>query len=160
MNKLWIGVVAIVILVAGAFVVMSGDDTEDVAQSTANSSQQSQTQSQPTTETPSTGVERYVPYSEAALADTSDTKRVLFFHATWCSTCNAFEREIEAQGVPEGITIVKANFDSDTDLKREYGVTVQSTFVLLDDQDQSVMSWPFGQGLSGISDLYEQVQSS
>lgn len=164
--KIIIPAIIAIVVTIGAVVALSGGSDEDSTVSTpsssnsTNSSDDSAQAARPTTPTSSTGVDRYVTYSDSVLADSTDSKRVLFFHATWCTVCNAFEREIKAEGVPEGITLIKANFDNDTDLKKEYGITVQSTFVLLDENNEAVRSWPFGQGLSNIGDLYEQVQSS
>jgi thiol-disulfide isomerase/thioredoxin len=99
----------------------------------------------------------YVEYSEQALSDSSGSKRVLFFHAPWCSTCNFYEGQIEKQGVSEGITILKVDYDSESGLKQKYRVNVQSTFVLLDSDGNIEKAWPFASGLSGIQDLYDQV---
>lgn len=74
----------------------------------------------------------YVEYSEAALAD-AEGQRVLFFHASWCPTCHALEDDIEAQGVPDGITILKVDYDSNQDLRQKYGVVQQSTVVSVDE---------------------------
>ena len=54
---------------------------------------------------------------------------VLFFHAGWCPTCKRAEKNIESEAVPAGLTIVKTDFDSSDDLRQQYGVTVQHTFV-------------------------------
>ncbi len=123
-------------------------DEQDPAQSEAPDSSPAATQN--------TGT--YVDYEGVqTIADAADTKRVLFFHASWCPTCNAFEDDILDQGVPAGVTMIQANFDDDTELKQQYGVTVQSTFVLLDESGNAVETWPFGRGLSGIGDLYSQI---
>jgi thiol-disulfide isomerase/thioredoxin len=99
----------------------------------------------------------YVEYSEQALADAANSKRLVFFHAPWCSTCNFFEGQIEEKGVPADVTILKVDFDNDTDTKKKYGVTVQSTFVLLNDNGEVERTWPFAQGLSSIEDLYSEI---
>jgi len=82
---------------------------------------------------------------------------VVFFHAPWCSTCNYFEGQIEEQGVPDNVTILKVDYDSETELKKKYGVNIQSTFVQLDANGAVVKTWPFARGLSGIQDLYNQI---
>src|SRR3990167_9582475 len=33
-------------------------------------------------------------------------RRLLFFHAPWCPQCRALEKSIQAEGVPEGVTII------------------------------------------------------
>jgi thioredoxin 1 len=99
----------------------------------------------------------YVEYSEQSLTSSSNTKRVVFFHAPWCSTCNYFEGQIEEQGVPDNVTILKVDYDSETELKKKYGVNIQSTFVQLAANGAVVKTWPFARGLSGIQDLYNQI---
>ena len=99
----------------------------------------------------------YVDYSEETLASSAGQTRIVFFHAPWCSVCNFFEGQIEEQGVPETVSILKVDFDSETELKEQYGVTVQSTFVLLDTDGNVVETWPFARGLDGIQDLYDAI---
>ena len=74
----------------------------------------------------------YVEYSDAALAEAGGT-RVLFFHAPWCPQCRALEADIQAAGVPDGVTVLKVDYDSRQDLRQRYGVTIQTTLVALDD---------------------------
>ena len=78
----------------------------------------------------------YVEYAEyrAAPGRYAGTRTVLFFHAPWCPTCRAAEKDILARrsALPEGLTIVKVDYDSATELKQKYGVTRQSTFVQVD----------------------------
>jgi thioredoxin 1 len=57
---------------------------------------------------------------------------VLFFAASWCPTCQAADESLTRAGVPDGLTVVKVDYDEETDLKRRYGVTVQHTFVQVD----------------------------
>ncbi len=151
MNKITVSIIGLLLIAVGVFVVTSKNNptvqSSDLQVNTISSSANTQE-----------SIERYVEYSEENLASTKDTKQVVFFHAPWCSTCNEFEKEIIAQGVPEGITILKADYDNDTDLKQKYGVRLQSTFVLLDENGEVENTWPFGQGLdNNISNLYDQV---
>lgn len=58
------------------------------------------------------------------------TQRVVyFFHANWCPDCRASDAALMKTGVPEGFVVVKADYDSETELRRKFGVTVQDTFV-------------------------------
>ena len=57
---------------------------------------------------------------------------VLFFNAAWCPTCREAVANLDANGVPAGLTVVSVDYDSASQLKREYGVTVQHTFVQVD----------------------------
>lgn len=77
----------------------------------------------------------YVDYSDAALAAAEGTS-VLFFHAPWCPQCRALEEDILAAGVPDGVTILKVDFDSRQDLRQQYGVTLQTTMVVVDDEGE------------------------
>ena len=77
---------------------------------------------------------RYLGYDEYNAAPTAfaGTDVVLFFHAPWCPQCRSIESDIFAQGVPEGVTIVKVDYDSNQSLRQQYGVTLQTTFVEVD----------------------------
>lgn len=73
----------------------------------------------------------YADYSDDAVAN-ADGRVLLFFHAPWCPQCRSVEADILADGVPAGVTILKVDFDSRTDLRQQYGVTLQTTFVEVD----------------------------
>ena len=66
-------------------------------------------------------------------------KKVYFFHASWCPICQGVDREINADmsKIPSGVTLIKTDFDSQTDLRQKYGVTVQYTFVQVDQDGNS-----------------------
>lgn len=77
---------------------------------------------------------QYVEYDEAKLANSKDAN-YLFFHAPWCSQCRAVEASIHAGGkIPEGVIIYKLDYDSNQELRKKYGVTLQTTFVKVDSQ--------------------------
>ncbi len=69
------------------------------------------------------------------------SKVVYFFHAPWCPTCRATEKAIARDGVPAGLTLVKVDFDSETDLRKTYGVTTQHTFVQIDESGAELAKW-------------------
>jgi thiol-disulfide isomerase/thioredoxin len=73
----------------------------------------------------------YVEYSDDAIAR-AEGRVLLFFHAPWCSQCRSIEDDILADGVPDGVTIIKIDYDSRQDLRQQYGVTLQTTFVEVD----------------------------
>lgn len=78
---------------------------------------------------------------EADPAAYEGTKVVYFFHATWCSSCRATEKAIAETGVPAGLTLVKADYDSDTELRQRYGVTTQHTFVQVGPDGERLGIW-------------------
>lgn len=67
---------------------------------------------------------------------------VLFFHASWCPDCQAADKAIAADdNLPEGLTIVKVDFDDNQDLRKEYGITTQHSFVQVDGDGNEVKKW-------------------
>lgn len=80
---------------------------------------------------PSAGPGRYLPYSAARVAATPGTK-ILFFHANWCPQCRKLDQDIRANKLPRGVTIFKVDYDSNKDLRRQYGVVIQTTLVKVD----------------------------
>jgi thioredoxin 1 len=88
-------------------------------------------------------------------ASRTGTKVVYFFHAPWCPTCRATEEAIARDGIPTGLTVVKVDFDSETDLRRTYGVTTQHTFVQVDRSGGELATWTGSR--SGAEILAETV---
>jgi thiol-disulfide isomerase/thioredoxin len=95
------------------------------------------TQSSPSASS-STG--EYVDYSENIISSTSGTK-VLFFHAPWCPQCRALDESIKAGPIPDGVTIIKVDYDSNQALRQKYGVTTQTTLVRVDDNGNIVTKY-------------------
>jgi thiol-disulfide isomerase/thioredoxin len=54
---------------------------------------------------------------------------LLFFHASWCPQCREIEASIERDGLPDNVTVLKVDYDSNQALRQRYGVTLQTTFV-------------------------------
>lgn len=79
---------------------------------------------------------------------------VLFFHASWCSTCHAAEQSIVSTGVSDGLTIVKVDYDSSQDLKQQHGVTLQHTFVQVDSDGQQKAKFV---GQTTVDDIVAQL---
>ncbi|MGB0119716.1 MAG: thioredoxin family protein [Solirubrobacterales bacterium] len=79
----------------------------------------------------------YVDYAPELIAETPGNK-LLFFHAPWCSQCQALEADIEASDIPAGTTIFKVDYDTNQDLRQEYGVTIQTTMVKVDKDGNKV----------------------
>lgn len=66
---------------------------------------------------------------------------VLYFHADWCHECQDTDASLAADGVPAGLTLVQIDYDERTDLRQQYGVTVQHSFVLVDDAGERQDIW-------------------
>ena len=58
---------------------------------------------------------------------------VVFFHASWCSICKATEANILGNlgDFPDGTKIIKANYDTDIELKSQYDVQFQSSLAVV-----------------------------
>lgn len=81
----------------------------------------------------------YLDYEDGAIEATAGPK-ALFFHASWCPKCRALDEDLKAQGAPDGLTVFKVDYDSRTDLRQQYGVTIQTTIVFVDDAGEKVSS--------------------
>lgn len=79
----------------------------------------------------------YVDYSESNLASAKGEK-ILFFHAPWCPQCRSIEKGILEDKVPNGFTIIKVDYDTNQDLRQKYGVTLQTTFVRINDNNELI----------------------
>lgn len=90
-----------------------------------------------------------------ARADTGDV--VLFFHASWCPSCRSLNSDIEANmsSIPEGVSILKVDYDKETELKKTYGVTYQHTLVQVDMDGNLVKKWS---GSPKLSNLVSEIQ--
>ncbi|QYF89123.1 MULTISPECIES: thioredoxin domain-containing protein [Arthrobacter] len=95
----------------------------------------------------------YTPYTPEAVSSASETdKVVLFFHATWCSTCKLLASDIEANAanIPAGVKILKVDYDSETALKQKYGVTLQHTLVQVRPDGSQIAKWNLSRDLNAL----------
>ena len=102
---------------------------------------------------------RYISYSENALSDQSYNQTILFFHAPWCPQCRAFEKNIQASSIPEGTQILVVDYDTSTDLKKQHGVTLQTTFVSVDTGGNQLKKWVGYSSDHTLATLLEQFKS-
>ena len=146
MKKIWIVIAAIAVVVGAAIAYVVTRDGDMPYEQNTQQEQTSDTgeQTQQTNNTPDskkqTAAEsnqpgKYTDYSAQTVANTSGRKWI-FFHAPWCPQCRALEADIQQQGVPNGLTIFKADYDSSVELKQKYGVTLQTTIVEINDQGE------------------------
>jgi len=99
----------------------------------------------------------YFDYSEGTLAQAyGNGNTVLFFAATaWCNTCSALDKELKERSalLPEGITVLKIDYDNDSVNKAKYGITQQHTMIYLDSQGNEIKRWVGG----GFDTLVAQI---
>jgi len=81
-------------------------------------------------------------------------KFVLFFHAPWCPTCRALEASIK-NNLEElkMATILKADYDSEVALKREYRILIQTSVVFIN-ADGSVEKLKVNPSVNEIADFF------
>ncbi|MBT4123845.1 MAG: thioredoxin family protein [Candidatus Pacebacteria bacterium] len=89
----------------------------------------------------------YTEYSAEKLAQTpADGKNVIFFHASWCPSCRSADKDIKnnLSSIPENLTILKTDYDTQKNLRKKYGVTGQHTFVQVDSEGEMITKWSGG----------------
>jgi hypothetical protein len=99
----------------------------------------------------------YEAYDSSKLALASDGDVVLFFHAGWCPTCKVADKDINANltSIPANTHILKTDYDTQTALKKKYGVTYQHTFVQVDAQGNQIKKWG---GSNTLNSILSQIQ--
>ncbi len=123
--------------------VETGDEANESAEQIAKEKAEStEAKKTPTTQETSTTTEltetqspQYIPYSADIYKEILGKKPLaLFFHATWCSTCKKMNKNITdaLSTFPNNTIILKVDYDSETELKKTYGITSQSTIVIVD----------------------------
>ena len=97
--------------------------------------------------------EAYAP-EKLARAETGDV--VLFFHASWCPTCRGLSADIEKnlEAIPSEVSLLKVDYDTESELKKKYGVTYQHTLVQVDKDGNMIKKWS---GSPTLSSLVSQI---
>lgn len=100
--------------------------------------------------------ERYLPFEQTAFDTKLGTEKlVVFFHADWCPTCQKWEKNLQANldTVSDNVRILKANFDTEGDLREVFGVTQQSTAVFIN-ADASVAKTESDPSLASVNEFF------
>lgn len=131
----WVGIIVIVSLLGAGYVYwqnsMKADQQNAAQRQSADQNAKSEQTGQLADEAAAQpGV--FIDYSSEGQVASTDGVRILFFHAPWCPQCRMIEEDIKSQGVPDGVTILKVDYDSNQPLRQKYGVTLQTTFVEVD----------------------------
>lgn len=138
-----IGIILIFIALGSGAIAYTALQNDDNSQATSKNNNASQSNNQEAAineaQAPlDTSIKgSYVNYSEDTLAN-AEGQKVLFFHAPWCPQCRSVEAGIESDGVPNGYTIIKVDYDSNQELRAKYDVRLQTTFVKLDENNQKI----------------------
>ncbi len=95
-------------------------------------------------------------YDPAKLANAEKGKVVLFFSAAWCPVCREANKNFNASAAPDGLTLLKLDYDNSTELKKKYGVTYQHTYVQVDKDGKLLKKWS---GSKTYAELEEQLKA-
>ncbi|MEI8223811.1 MAG: thioredoxin family protein [bacterium] len=99
----------------------------------------------------------YEAYSPEKIARAEKGDVVLFFHASWCPSCRSLNSDIEKNisSIPEGVSILKVDYDKETELKKKYGVTYQHTLVQVDKDGNLIKKWS---GSPKLANLVSEIK--
>ncbi|MDQ3065152.1 MAG: thioredoxin family protein [bacterium] len=137
-NVLWVMVVIVLAIGSGVAYLLGNSGSDNPMQNTVSDIQdQTMPAGQDSNSNPGGS---YVDYTQSIVASSSGTK-LLFFHAPWCPQCRALETDIQQTGVPSGVTIIKVDYDSNQSLRQKYGVTIQTSFVKIDDEGNLIKKY-------------------
>jgi thioredoxin 1 len=95
---------------------------------------------------------RYVIHSPQTYEQYNGKKRILFFYASWCPTCQPVNKDLMDNSIkiPEDFVVIRVNYkDAETDdlekaLAKKYAVTYQHTFVVIDEEGNEITKWNGG----------------
>lgn len=149
MKKIIVGVVAVVLVVAGVGIYSSNNSKKEMMVAEKN---RGDDQVMMKKENGAMKAGTYEAYGVEKIAKASTGKVVLFFRAPWCPTCRAVDSDIKANlsKIPSELTILDVDYDSSTALKQKYAVTYQHTFVQVDENGNLIKKWSGSPTLSAL----------
>ncbi len=164
MNKTAGIVLALVVVLGGAYLVMGGNkedammakentgDTAMVKEEMMKKDEAQMADKEMDKGEAMMKVGSYESYSADKIARAETGKVVLFFHAAWCPSCRGLNTDIESnlKSIPEGVSILKTDYDKEVELKKKYGVTYQHTLVQVDKNGNMIKKWSGGAKLSNL----------
>ena len=144
-KKLLISLIAVIIIIVIGVVLIIISTNKTLAPTASTTP----VTTEPTGTTPATAATptqtttpgTYVAYNAATVAADKNTK-VLFFHAPWCPQCRALDSDITKNIANDSsVTIYKVDYDTNQELRKKYGVTLQTTIVKVDDSGNLVKKY-------------------
>lgn len=100
---------------------------------------------------------QYLSYSKDLVNTASpDSKIVLFFNAAWCPTCQALHKSLSQSlnQIPSNLLILSVDYDTNNDLKKQYGVVVQHTLVEVSATGAEIQKWG---GSPDLNDILKRI---
>lgn len=137
----------------GVEVEMSGETSVDTDTQMPNKPTDQEVSPQPPALAAETTAGTFTDYSPDKLALAEDGTLVLFFRADWCPTCRGLENNINANlsAIPANTHILKLDYDTETELKKKYGVIRQHTLIQVDANGNEIKT------LTGLTNTLDQV---
>jgi len=146
-----VALLGFIIFAASSFETETSQSNSSANQANTQTSPDTDSETQTESDTEAGGV--YTDYSEAALAGADENDAiVIFFHASWCITCNHLDDNLQqaAGSIPGNVRILKADFDNNQQLRQNYGVTFQHTLVQVDNRGNYIQDWRLSRDLEDI----------
>jgi thiol-disulfide isomerase/thioredoxin len=151
-------IIALIIIVLASYFVLSRDNkvepdnSNEVKNNITNDLNESQSLDKNADIKSGDEQSSYQIYSEDKISLAENGKAVIFFQASWCPSCRALNNDIEKNidSIPSDVTILKADYDKETELKKKYGVTSQHTLVQVDKDGNLIQKWSGGSNLESI----------
>ncbi len=137
MRIMVVGFLALVALAVG-YLILQQSQQQPSSELTQTSSVQATPET--TAAQPASQLGSYVGYSADIISKASGIK-ILFFHAPWCPQCRALDASIKSSTLPENVTIIKVDYDTNQALRKKYGVTLQTSLVRVDDSGNLVKKY-------------------
>lgn len=164
--KIIIGVIVLAVIAGGVYSSMSNKDEDMMKDKTEDIEVMEKSADEMIKKEETTMMENgdamlkvgsYESYSADKLSHAETGDVVLFFHASWCPSCRGLNSSIEdnLKSIPEGVTILKTDYDKETELKKKYGVTYQHTLVQVDSSGNMIKKWSGG---ASLDNLLSQIQ--
>lgn len=91
----------------------------------------------------------YTEYSASKLAE-AKWNIVLFFGATWCPSCVSADKTLKSETIPEWLTVLHLDYDSNQKLKEKYEILSQHSFVQVDSKWNMVKKWSGSRNIASI----------
>ncbi len=149
-TKYIIAVIVGIVVIGGGALAYSNSQEETIPVASSSNEEaisetpaMTNTESQPSAPQPTAG--SYVTLSEYSSDPTkyASSNKVYFFHASWCPICVSIDKDFKdgSAKIPANTVMIKTDFDSQTELRKKYGVTTQYTFVQVDSNGNETAQW-------------------
>lgn len=137
-----LGITVVIVLIAGlsAYWLTAFEANRQNAESSRTAATQRTNLERHSQSSPVAEPGVYKDYEESLVAN-SKGQTLLFFHAPWCPQCRIIESDITNNGLPNNVTVLKVDYDSNNELRKKYEVTLQTTFIKVDNSGNEVKKY-------------------